>query len=129
MKIDVKEDRMGFLIPFYLEEIKSLKRFFIIKNKNVGDVRGNHAHKKDSQVLILLNGSCEIEFENKEKKGKHIMKFGIPYCSKPYEWLNIKMVEKDTIILVLCFEEYDEEEYIRDYVEFTKILQEKKSFV
>jgi hypothetical protein len=115
---DVKEDKTGYLIPFYLKKIDDFKRFFIIKNKKAGDVRGNHAHKRDSQVIILLNGSCEIEFENKEKKSKQILEFGIPYFSKPYEWLKINMLKPNTILLVLCREEYDEEEYIRNYDDF-----------
>lgn len=122
MQINVKEDQKGFLIPFYLEEMKEIKRMFIIKNKKAGDIRGNHAHKKDSQILFLLSGLCEIEYENKDKKGKHFLEFGIPYYSKPYEWLKINMLESDTVVLVLSKEEYDENEYIREYKEFLEFL-------
>ena len=36
------------------------------------------------------------------------------------------MLEENTIILVLSKEEYDEEEYIRDYNEFKKILRKER---
>jgi len=124
MQIEIKENENGFLIPFYMKDIPNIKRIFVIKNKKPKDVRGNHAHKKDSQILLLLNGICEIEFENKEKKGIHTMKFGVPFFSKPYEWLKINMIEKNTIILVLCSEEYSEEEYIRNYEQFKSFLNE-----
>mgnify|MGYP003346201659 CR=1 FL=1 len=126
MQIDVKENETGYLIPLYLKEINNIKRFFIIKNKQPNVMRGNHAHKKDYQKLVLLNGKAEIEFENSEQKSKTQLQFGIPYFSKPYEWLTINMIEENTIILVLCTEEYDEEEYIREYSEFKNILVEQQ---
>ena len=47
----------------------------IIKNKESGDIRGNHAHKNDSQVLVLLNGQCIIEFENSDGVGSSDLQF------------------------------------------------------
>ena len=117
MQISVKENEAGYLIPFYLKN-SNVKRVFVIKNKRAGDTRGNHAHKRDSQILVLLNGQCNLEFENSEGAGNLDLQFGVPYFSRPFEWLKIHMLEKDTIILVLSMEEYDEEEYIRDYQEF-----------
>jgi dTDP-4-dehydrorhamnose 3,5-epimerase-like enzyme len=124
MQIDIKESETGCLIPFSLKELKEngIKRFFIIKNKEERVIRGNHAHKRDSQKLILLSGRAEILFENSEQKSKIELQFGIPYLSKPYEWLTINMIEKDTIILVLCTEEYNEDEYIREYKIFKEEL-------
>ena len=99
---------------------------FILKSKRTGDTRGNHAHKRDSQVLVLLNGQCHLEFENSSGVGSQDLQFGVPYFSRPYEWLKIHMLEENTIILVLSKEEYDEEEYIRDYNEFKKILRKER---
>lgn len=125
MNIQIKENKYGFLLPFYLNEMNEIKRFFIIKNKKAGDIRGNHAHKKDFQTLVLLNGKCEIEYENKNEKGKKELLFGKPYYSKPLEWLKINMIDENTIILVFCTQEYDEEEYIRNYEQFTRIINDK----
>lgn len=125
MQISVKEDDFGYLIPFYLSK-SEIKRVFIIKNKKSGDIRGNHAHKNDSQVLVLLNGQCTIEFENSDGVGSSDLQFGIPYFSRPFEWIKIHMLEENTIILVLSKEEYDEGEYIRDYQEFHSCLRGKK---
>ncbi len=123
MQFDVKENDKGFLIPFYLEQMEEIERFFVIKNKNPNDVRGNHAHRKDSQILFLLSGECELNIENSEEKIDKKMKFGVPHYSRPNEWLKINMIKKDTVILVLSKEKYDEKEYIRDYEEFKKILR------
>ncbi|HBY66496.1 MAG TPA: hypothetical protein DEG69_01210 [Flavobacteriaceae bacterium] len=125
MQISVKENDAGYLVPFYLQGTNT-KRVFIIKNKRTGDTRGNHAHKRDSQVLVLLNGQCNLEFENSDGVGNLDLQFGVPYFSRPYEWLKIHMLQENTIILVLSKEEYDEEEYIRDYQEFCSYLQGEK---
>lgn len=121
MQISVKENEAGYLIPFYLNN-SNVKRVFVIKNKRVGDIRGNHAHKRDSQILVLLSGHCNLEFENSDGIGSLNLQFGVPYFSRPFEWLKINMLEKNTIILVLSMEEYDEEEYIRDYDNFREII-------
>ena len=59
---------------------------------------GDKLEEKDYQKLILLNGKAEIEFENSEQKSKIQLQFGVPYVSKPYEWLTIKMIEENTRI-------------------------------
>ena len=43
--------------------------FFIIGNKN--EIRGYHAHKKQSQFMICLQGTCQLVFDNGIKKKKN----------------------------------------------------------
>jgi len=38
------------------------------------------------------------------------------------EWLNITFTEKNSMLLSLCSEKYNEEDYIRDYKVFKKLL-------
>ena len=45
----------------------SLKRLFCIKSKK-NSIRGNHAHKKCTQIIICINGACEVETYNGKKK-------------------------------------------------------------
>jgi len=119
MQLEIKENTEGFLIPLYLTKICPFpKRIFFIKNKKPGDIRGKHAHFKDSQKLILLNGKAIIKFENAATSGIVELNFGQMYESRPLEWLEITLIESNTIIAVLSQEEYNEEEYIRDYSVF-----------
>ena len=59
----------GSLVPINLKQFTKfkIKRFFILRgNKN--DIRGNHAHKKCSQIFIPINGRTELEIFKKTKK-------------------------------------------------------------
>ena len=58
----------GVLMPLYFNKIHSFnpKRIFIVKgNKNF--LRGQHAHKKCTQIILQIQGETEIEVINKRK--------------------------------------------------------------
>lgn len=123
MQTEFKENETGFLLPINLKNLPYIpKRIFILKNKFAGAVRGNHAHKIDKQILFCISGFIKIKYENKDETGIREMKFGDSYSSKENEWLEIEMIEKDSSLLVFCSIEYDENEYIRDYEEFKRII-------
>lgn len=124
MLIDVKENDTGFLLPINFKNLPyNPKRVFIIKNKYCGAIRGKHAHREDEQILLVLNGSIKINYENALKKDILELNFGQSYVSKKLEWLEIEMVEENTIVLVICSTEYDENEYIRNYQEFKRLIK------
>lgn len=123
MLIDVKENETGFLLPVNFKDLPyNPKRFFILKNKFAGAIRGKHAHKEDKQILVCLNGKICVRYENNQETGRKYLEFGQTYFSKEYEWLEIDMVKENSILLVMCSIDYDEKEYIRDYEEFKKGL-------
>lgn len=127
MQIDIKENDTGFLLPININDLPyNPKRMFIIKNKFSGALRGNHAHKIDKQILLVLNGRIKLNYENALGIGSLEMSFGHTYTSKEFEWLKIEMCEPNTVVLVFCSIEYDESEYIRDYDEFKKYLDNLK---
>ena len=64
----------GTLVPFSIKKNIPfiVKRIFLIYgNKNF--VRGDHAHKKCSQLLVPVSGKIEIVCENKKRKFKKIL--------------------------------------------------------
>lgn len=124
MLIDLKENETGFLLPINFEQLPyNPKRIFVIKNKFSGAIRGKHAHLIDKQILLVLNGSIKLSYENKFSKGILNLSFGQVYFSKELEWLELEMIEPNTIVMVFCSIEYDETEYIRDYDLFKKKVE------
>ena len=86
--------------------------------------RGYHAHKSLEQILICIHGSCKILLDNgKEKK--------IVSLERPYEglyvannmWREMFDFSPDAVLMVLASEVYNEEDYIRDYNEFLKLVK------
>jgi dTDP-4-dehydrorhamnose 3,5-epimerase-like enzyme len=89
--------------------------------------RGFHAHKSLEQILICIHGSCKILMDNGSEKK-------IVSLEKPYEglyinnniWREMYDFSPDAVLMVLASDFYKEEDYIRDYDEFLKLVQETK---
>lgn len=120
-------DERGQLVA--LEEFKDIpfkiKRVYYIYDTLPNVTRGYHAHRNLKQILICIHGSCKIKLDNgKEKK--------VVILEKPYEglyvennmWREMYDFSNDAVLLVLASELYDENDYIRDYEEFLKFVNE-----
>ena len=100
-----------------------IKRIFLVSSENnIGCQRGGHAHHKCRQNLICLKGEIEILYENKETKGMKILRPGESFLHENMEWLIMVLTKRNSMLLSLCSEEYDEKDYIRDYDSFKKLL-------
>ena len=107
-------------VPFKIE------RVFYIKASNENIVRGNHSHKSLTQFMICLNGSVEITLDDSVNKKTVILdksSEGILVPPDIFCWQ--KYLSKDSILLVFCDKPYNENDYIRDYTEFKKYIQQK----
>lgn len=105
-------------IPF---EIKRIFYTYGISGENI--IRGNHANRKTSVVLIMTSGSCKVKIYNNEGGVQEIIELNSPNKGLYIE----KMVYKemydfsdDAVTLVLASEHFDEFEYIDTYEEFLK---------
>jgi oxalate decarboxylase/phosphoglucose isomerase-like protein (cupin superfamily) len=106
-------------IPF------EIKRVYYIYGVKEGTGRGYHAHKELNQVLICVHGSCTVMLDNGKEK-THIL------LDDPSEglfvgkatWREMYDFTLDAVLLVLASEYYDERDYIRDYTEFIRYLEE-----
>ena len=69
--------KIGILNPFYLnthfKKFRLNRFFFIHGNKKI--LRGDHAHKKCSQIFIPIKGRISIEVINKKKNKKDLFNF------------------------------------------------------
>lgn len=102
-----------------------IKRFYYISNVMKGVERGFHAHHQTLQVLFCIKGEVTIVLDNGHKREKFVMKEsnkGI-FLDKMM-WHEMNNFKKDTILLVIASEIYEESDYIRDYQEFNKIAQQ-----
>lgn len=122
-------DDRGMLVA--LEEFSDIpfeiKRVYYMYDTKDGVRRGMHAHRCLEQILICIHGSCRILLDNgKEKK--------IVSLEKPYEglyvpnnmWREMYDFSQDAVLMVLASEVYKEDDYIRDYDTFLKMVKEDK---
>lgn len=109
-------------IPF------NIKRVYYMYDTGEGVHRGYHAHKSLKQILICIHGSCKILLDNgKDKK--------VVPLEKPYEglyisndmWREMYDFSPDAVLLVLASQLYDESDYIRNYDEFLKFVEDNEN--
>tara|TARA_B100000575_G_C23135522_1_gene659593 strand:- start:2945 stop:3358 length:414 start_codon:yes stop_codon:yes gene_type:complete len=103
-----------------------VKRVFYIYDVPSGESRGSHAHKKLEEIIICLSGSFSIELDdgynqiiynlNRPWEGLHL---------SPLTWFSLKNFCTGSICLVLCSDKYDEDDYIRDYNDYIKLIKDK----
>jgi dTDP-4-dehydrorhamnose 3,5-epimerase-like enzyme len=99
------------------------KRVFFVKDVPVGMVRGGHAHKTVTQVLICVKGEIEVILHTSENKyTKEIIYPGEWVMVPPMVWDTQKFLSEDALLAVLCSKEYMEDDYIRDWEIWTKNL-------
>ena len=91
-------------------------RMYVMQNFVEGRTRGNHAHKRLSQIFIMISGSLQLEIYRGENRQNYIL---TPQSGelelKPGAWRVISNASKDAALLVLADEAYDEEDYMRDW--------------
>ena len=104
-------------IPFPVKRV-----FFISSGDAQNCERGAHAHHECEQVLVCLSGRALLLYENKHFKGVIELTPGKTFYHKNLEWLTVEFKEKNSVIVSLCSEEYDEKDYIRSWEEFTKAM-------
>jgi dTDP-4-dehydrorhamnose 3,5-epimerase-like enzyme len=98
-----------------------IKRVYYITNVKNDAQRGNHAHKQLKQLMICLGGSCDIVLDNGVSRTTITLDMpGKILYIQPCLWREIKNFTENATLMVFASEEYDENDYIRDYEEFKK---------
>jgi UDP-2-acetamido-3-amino-2,3-dideoxy-glucuronate N-acetyltransferase len=101
------------------------KRTFWIFDVPGMDVRGEHAHRTLAQFLICVKGSCSVVVDdgvNREEVCLDRPNLGL--YIPPLVWGIQYKFTKDCVLVVFASEEYNSAEYIRDYEEFTTLVQQ-----
>ena len=93
------------------------KRFMTMYNIPKGEVRGKHAHREDRQILICLSGKIRVKLIGKDWDESHILNPGDSILQDTYVWAEQEYLEDDTIMVVLCSEKFNKNEYIWDIEE------------
>jgi len=103
----------GIDVPF------NVKRVFYIYGSDSSVIRGRHANRKTEFVLINVAGSSKVKIDNGFETS--IVSLDRPRMGlylPTMLWKDMYDFSEDSVLLVLCSEHYDGNEYIRDYDEF-----------
>jgi dTDP-4-dehydrorhamnose 3,5-epimerase-like enzyme len=104
-----------------------IKRVYYLYDVPSGATRGGHAHKTLSQIIIALSGSFDVLLDDgKEKKLFFLNRPHYGLYIPPGVWREMENFSSNSVALVLASELYNEEDYIRDYSVFRKMVEESE---
>ena len=113
---------MGFDNKFPI----NVKRIFFLYDKK-GKNRGDHAHKKCSQFFYPVLGKFLIKIQTHKKVEKillnHDAKIGL--LIPPKYWVSVKFLSKNSSLMVVCDQLYNENDYIHNFNEYINLLRNK----
>ncbi len=104
-------------VPFNIE------RVYYIFGTQKGVSRGFHAHRHLKQLAVCVTGSCRIVLDNGKIREEVILD-----CSTTglliddLIWREMHDFTPDCVLMVLANRYYDEFDYIRDYDEFLRAV-------
>ena len=118
-------DDRGSLVA--LEEQKNIpfaiKRVYYLFDTKENVRRGLHAHKKLKQLAIVLKGSCRFLLDDGKEKTEVLLDNPAQgLYIESFMWREMYDFSDDCVLMVLADAFYDESDYVRDYQEFTKMV-------
>jgi UDP-2-acetamido-3-amino-2,3-dideoxy-glucuronate N-acetyltransferase len=97
-------------------------RFFAVFGVPSKDVRGEHAHRICSQVLVCLRGSLRCVVDDGVHRDEVLLdRPDLGLYMPPMMWGTQFDYSKDTVLAVFASHPYDGGDYIRDYDEFLEV--------
>lgn len=121
---DLGDDRGGLVaiesnqsVPF------EVKRLYYIFN-TTDRPRGFHAHIELKQLAICLKGSCRFILDDGKSKEEILLDTPLQgLYIDGIVWREMHDFSEDCVLLVLASEHFSEADYIRDYQDFLKAVQ------
>ena len=106
-------------IPF------KIKRTYWIYDVPGGEIRGGHAFKVSNEFIIALSGSFDVVLNDGVKETKHSLNRSYNGLFVPnLKWRRLENFSTNSLALIVSSIRYDETDYIRDFNEFKKKLNE-----
>lgn len=107
----------GKLIPF------DAKRFFMVYQVPLVEIRGEHAHHKCHQFLIAARGRISVIADDGFTRQEFILdRPNLGLHLPPLVWGVQYKYSPDACLLVFASDYYDSADYIRDYSEFRQLV-------
>lgn len=102
----------------------SIKRAYWVYDVPAGESRGGHAHKNLYQFLVAVSGSFTVTLDNGSERKQFLLNH--PWeglLIGPNTWRTLDDFSSGAVCLCLASEEYDEDDYIREYDDFIKYIK------
>lgn len=103
-----------------------IQRVFTV-SAALGDIRGAHAHKQCSQLLVCVSGEIRVACDDGSLVTHYVLgSMNSGLLVPPGIWATEEYMTDGAVMMVLCDRKYEEGDYIRDYAEFRDFLGDHK---
>lgn len=103
-----------------------IKRVYYLFDVPLGAVRGEHGHKSLQQLIICMNGICEITLNDGYEQFHFRLSSPAQGLYVPSGmWRRLHFREPSTVCCVLASQNYDKDDYIFTYEEFQAWVQDR----
>jgi hypothetical protein len=124
-KIEERRGNLTFIegqrhVPF------DIRRVYYLYDVPGGAERGGHAHKGLHQFLIAMSGSFDVKINDGSRSTVfHLNRsfYGLYLC--PMIWREIDNFSSGAVCMVLASQYYDDDDYLRNYDEFARLVHEQ----
>lgn len=101
-----------------------VRRAFMVYDVPSAELRGAHAHHRCEQFLIAVKGSLQVTADDGAGRAEFTLdRPSLGLYLPPMVWGVQHRYSRDAVLLVLASDVYDSADYIRDYAEFTALVQ------
>lgn len=109
----------GVNVPF------EIKRAYYLFGTLSGVSRGFHAHRELTQMAVCVSGKCLMVMDNGIQRTEIVLDApNKAIFIDKMVWHEMHDFSHDCVLLVLASDHYDESDYIRNYSDFLRLLNE-----
>ena len=106
-------------IPFKIE------RTYWIYDVPGGEKRGGHAYRENQEFIVALSGGFDVVLDDgKEKRTFSLNRSYNGLFVPKGMWREMENFSTNSLALILSSTKYDKDDYIRDYDEFLKHINQ-----
>lgn len=102
-----------------------IKRVYWVYDVPGGEHRGGHAHKECKELLVAVSGSFYVTLDDGHTKKTYFLNH--PYQALMVDvgmWRTLDDFSSGAVCLVLASEQFEEEDYIREYDDYIKYIND-----
>jgi len=116
-------DDRGKLLPIRFSDLPfEPKEIFVVYDVPAGTIRARHAHFENEQMLVCVSGEIRVKLENKIGEREVILNAGESVLHGSMEWAEITFLTGRDMLISICSKTHCEDDYIRDYAYFRRLL-------
>lgn len=103
------------------------KRLYCVFDVPSREVRGEHAHRRLEQFLLCVKGECSLVVDDGDRREEILLDTArIGVYVPPMVWAVQYKFSSDAVLAVLASERYRPDDYIRDYDDYLRLLEDAR---